>query len=114
MKCGGKNHFAKVCHTKPRSESQFKKNKSSFRHSTNSRSSNQPGRRQIHGVADASNTFVIDTVEKETSEPWFVVLEKNLTITNPDHGGKTDAKFKRDTVELGNNDNSRFFLKVSL
>ena len=95
LKCGGKNHFAKVCHTKPRtrSESQFKKNKSSFRHSTNSSSSNQPGRRQIHEVTDARDTFVIDTVEKETSEPWFV----DLTITNLDHGGKADAKFKIDT-----------------
>ena len=58
----------------------------------NSSSSNQPGRRQIHEVTDARDTFVIDTVEKETSEPWFV----DLTITNLDHGGKTDAKFKID------------------
>ena len=97
LKCEGKNHFAKVCHTKPRtcSESQFKKNKSSFRHSTNSRNSNQPGRRQIHEVTDASESFVIDRVQKETSEPWFESLD--LTKTNLDHGGKTDAKFKIDT-----------------
>ena len=80
LKCGGNNHFAKVYHTKPRnrSERQFKKNKGSFRHSTNSSSLNQPGRRQIHEVTDARDTFVIDTVEKVTSEPWFV----DLTITN--------------------------------
>ena len=32
-------------------------------------------------------------MKKETSEPWFV----DLTITNLDHGGKTDTKFKIDT-----------------
>ena len=32
-------------------------------------------------------------MEKETSEPWFV----DLTITNLDHGGETDTKFKIDT-----------------
>ena len=50
-------------------------------------------------------------MEKETSEPWFV----DLTITNLDHGGKTDAKFKMIPVLMSMSlTNSNGYLLVDL
>ncbi|GFN90309.1 hypothetical protein PoB_001681500 [Plakobranchus ocellatus] len=76
MKCGGRNHFAKVCHTKPHTEGQRKSKPKYNQKPTNWRSSNQNTRgKQIHEVTDdARETFFIDTVKKKTSEPWRILL----------------------------------------
>ncbi|GFO14290.1 retrovirus-related pol polyprotein from [Plakobranchus ocellatus] len=76
MKCGGRNHFAKNCHTKPHTEGR-RKNKPKYNQKPTSwRSSNQNIRgKQIHEVTDeARETFFIDTVKKKTSEPWCILL----------------------------------------
>ncbi|GFN95005.1 retrovirus-related pol polyprotein from [Plakobranchus ocellatus] len=95
MKCGGRNHFAKVCHTKPHTEGQ-RKNKPKYNQKPTSwRSSNQNTRgKQIHEVTDeARETLFIDTVKKKTSEPSRILL----SITHLVDDKKTDADFKIDT-----------------
>ncbi|GFR99333.1 Pol polyprotein [Elysia marginata] len=94
MKCGSKNHFARVCRTKPR-HTQTSSNNINFRtsHEGGARNFTSKSRKQVQEVTDGlKNKFFIDTVGNNSPEPWRVDLDVHL-----DNEREITTQFKIDT-----------------
>ncbi|GFR73891.1 hypothetical protein ElyMa_005741200 [Elysia marginata] len=93
MKCGGKNHFARVCRTKPRHTQTSSNNNFRTSHEGGARNFPSKSRKQVQEVTDElKNKFFIDTVGNNSSEPWRVDLDVHL-----DNEREITTQFKIDT-----------------